>query len=115
MFALALRSVLERLVEEVPLWLALESVPTLGVVALFVVPVLLRFLAASSARVAAEGSVLTKVPVLGCGAAFCMASLASCGVTPMFVVGLFGVGVVCAQAPPAVRANVAQKAKSFIE
>jgi len=33
----------------------------------------------------------------------------------MFVVGLVVVGAVCAQAPPAVRANVAQKAKSFIE
>jgi len=143
MFALAMTSVLERLVEEVPPWLALESVPALGTVALFVVSaaevllgasvrmgfappteaavllfgavVLLGFLAASSTREVTEGSVRTKVPVLGCGTAFCVASLASCGVTPMFVVGLVVVGAVCAQAPPAVRANVAQKAKSFIE
>ena len=143
MFALAVTSVLVGLVEEVRPWLALESVLALGVAALFIVPaaevllgasvrvgvppptgavallfgvaVLLRFLAASSARAAAEVSVCTKVPVLGCGTAFCVASLASCGVTPMFVVGAVVVGAVCAQAPPTVSANVAHKAKSFIE
>jgi hypothetical protein len=74
-----------------------------------------RSFAASSARVTAEGSVRTKLPVLACGTAFCVASLASWGVTPMVVVGVVAVVAVCAQAPPAVSANAAHKDKFFIE
>lgn len=43
--------------------------------------------AACSAWAAAVGSVRTRVAVLAFGTAFCVASFASCGVTPMVVVG----------------------------
>lgn len=87
--------------------------PAAGAVArVFGVTVLPTLFAASPAWVAAEGSVRTKVPVLGWGAAFCMASCAFWGVTPILVAG---VAAVCAHVPPAVSDNAAPKAKLFIE
>lgn len=87
--------------------------PAAGAVArVFGVTALPTLFAASPAWVAAEGSVRTKVPVLGWGAAFCMASCAFWGVTPILVAG---VAAVCAHVPPTVNANAAPKAKFFIE
>ena len=86
-----------------------------GVVVLFGVTAFFASFAACWAWVAAEGSVRTRVAVLAFGTAFCVASFASCGVTPMAVAGAGVVAEVWAQAPPAANANVAHKAHFFIE
>lgn len=86
-----------------------------ALVVLFDVTAFFTSFAACSAWAAAEGSVRTKVAVLAFGIAFWVASLASCGVTPIAVVGAVVVVEVCAQTPPAANANVAHKAQFFIE
>jgi predicted lipid-binding transport protein (Tim44 family) len=118
--------------EELP-WGRLEPVPAFGVLAaafavgvavlfvlllvvlVFGITAFLASFAASSARAAAEGSVLTKVPVSCRGTAFCVASLASCGVTPMDVLGVATGAGVCAQTAPVAIANVTHNPKPFID
>lgn len=109
-------------VVEEPNWFELAAVPLLdGVAVVFaegaVVDVTTFFtsFAACSAWAAAVGSVRTKVAVLAFGTAFCVASFASCGVTPMAVVGTVAVTAFWAHTPTAVNANVAHTTQFFIE